>query len=84
LSKVWNGGDGWNPSGDVVCHALICYGPSHRSRQPRTTGSSTCPVWNDVVRHDVGSVPCLDEWEIGVVNRLGSHGERGVVVLPLA
>jgi hypothetical protein len=20
LSKVWNGGDGWNPSGDVVCH----------------------------------------------------------------
>jgi hypothetical protein len=21
LSKVWNGGDGWNPSGDVVCHA---------------------------------------------------------------
>jgi hypothetical protein len=24
LSKVWNGGDGWNPSGDVVCHARIC------------------------------------------------------------
>jgi hypothetical protein len=21
LSKVWNGGDNWNPSGDVVCHA---------------------------------------------------------------
>jgi hypothetical protein len=21
LRKDWNGGDGWNPSGDVVCHA---------------------------------------------------------------
>jgi hypothetical protein len=20
FSKVWNGGDGWNPLGDVVCH----------------------------------------------------------------
>jgi hypothetical protein len=24
LSKVWNGGDSWNPLGDVVCHARIC------------------------------------------------------------
>jgi hypothetical protein len=24
LSKVWNGGDSWNPSGGVVCHARIC------------------------------------------------------------
>jgi hypothetical protein len=24
LSKVWNCGDGWNPSGNVVCHAQIC------------------------------------------------------------
>jgi hypothetical protein len=24
LSKVWNGGDGWSPSGDVVHHARIC------------------------------------------------------------
>jgi hypothetical protein len=24
LSKVSNAGDGWNPSGDVVCHARIC------------------------------------------------------------
>jgi hypothetical protein len=28
----------------------------------------------------VGSVPCSDEWEIGVVTRLGSHGARGAVV----
>jgi hypothetical protein len=24
LSKVWSGGDGLNPSGDMVCHARIC------------------------------------------------------------
>jgi hypothetical protein len=39
---------------------------------------TTCLLIKDVV----GSVPCSDEWEIGVVTRLGSHGARGVV-LPL-
>jgi hypothetical protein len=34
-----------------------------------------------LIRDAVGSVPCLDEWEIGVVTRLGSHGVRGAVVL---
>jgi hypothetical protein len=24
LSMGWNGGDGWNLSGDVVCHARMC------------------------------------------------------------
>jgi hypothetical protein len=24
LSKIWNGGEGWNLLGDVVCHARIC------------------------------------------------------------
>jgi hypothetical protein len=28
----------------------------------------------------VGSVACSDEWKIGVVTHLGSHGARGVVV----
>jgi hypothetical protein len=37
-----------------------------------------------LVRDAVGRVPCSDEWEIGVVTRLGSHGARGVVVLLLA
>jgi hypothetical protein len=32
----------------------------------------------------VGCVACSDEWEIGVVTCLGSHGARGVVVLLLA
>jgi hypothetical protein len=37
-----------------------------------------------LITEDVGSVPCLVEWEIGVVTRLGSHGARGVVVPLLA
>jgi hypothetical protein len=27
-----------------------------------------------LIRGVVGSVPCLDAWEIGVVTRLGTHG----------
>jgi hypothetical protein len=33
-----------------------------------------------LIKDDVGSVPCLDEWEIGVVTHLGSHGARRVVL----
>jgi hypothetical protein len=33
-----------------------------------------------LIRDAVGSVPYSDEWEIGVVTRLGSHGSSGVVV----
>jgi hypothetical protein len=37
-----------------------------------------------LIRDAVASVPCLDEWKIGVVTRLGSHGARGAVVPLLA
>jgi hypothetical protein len=43
---------------------------------PRVQYGTTCLV----IRDAVGSVPCSDEWEIGVVTRLGSHGARGAVV----
>jgi hypothetical protein len=33
-----------------------------------------------LIRDAVGSAPFSNEWEIGVVTRLGSHGARGVVV----
>jgi hypothetical protein len=36
------------------------------------------------IRDPMGSVPCSNEWEIGVVTRLGSHGARGIMVLLLA
>jgi hypothetical protein len=47
LSKVWFGGDGLSPSGDVVSLARISYGPVLRRRPSRTTGAATCAVWND-------------------------------------
>jgi hypothetical protein len=37
-----------------------------------------------LVRDAVGSVPCSDEWEIGIVTRLGSHSARGLTVPLLA
>jgi hypothetical protein len=33
-----------------------------------------------LIRDAVGSLPCSNEWEFGVVTRLGSHGARGAVV----
>jgi hypothetical protein len=46
---------------------------------PRVRYRTSCLL----IRDTVGSVPCLDEWKIGVVTRLGSHGARGVMVLLL-
>jgi hypothetical protein len=43
---------------------------------PRVRYGTTCLL----IRDAVGSVSCSDEWEIGVVTRLGSHGARGVMV----
>jgi hypothetical protein len=43
---------------------------------PRVRYGMTCLL----IRDAVGSVPCSDEWEIGIVTHLGSHGARGVVV----
>jgi hypothetical protein len=47
---------------------------------PRVRYGTTCLL----IRDTVGSVPCSDEWEIGVVTRLGSHGARGVMTPLLA
>jgi hypothetical protein len=47
---------------------------------PRVQYGTACLLIRDVV----GSMPYSDEWEIGVVTRLGSPGARGVVVLLLA
>jgi hypothetical protein len=33
-----------------------------------------------LIRDAVESVPCLDEWKIGVVTRPGSHCTRGAMV----
>jgi hypothetical protein len=43
---------------------------------PRVRYGTTCLLIRDVV----GSVPCSNEWEFGVVTHPGSHGARGAVV----
>jgi hypothetical protein len=43
---------------------------------PRVQYGMSCLL----IRDAVGSVPCSDEWEFGVVTRPGSHGAKGVVV----
>jgi hypothetical protein len=43
---------------------------------PRVWYGTICLLIRDVV----ASVTYSDEWEIGVVTRLGSHGVRGAVV----
>jgi hypothetical protein len=43
---------------------------------PRVRYGTTCLL----IRDAVGSVPCSDEWEFGIVTRPGSHGARGDVV----
>jgi hypothetical protein len=43
---------------------------------PRVRYGTACLL----IRDGVGSVPCWDEWEFGVVTRPGSHGARGAVV----
>jgi hypothetical protein len=47
---------------------------------PRVRYGTTCLLIRDVVE----SVSYSDEWEIGVVTHIGSHGARGVVILLLA
>jgi hypothetical protein len=43
---------------------------------PRVWYGTDCLLIRDIV----GNVPCLVEWEINVVTRLGSHGAREVMV----
>jgi hypothetical protein len=43
---------------------------------PRVLYGTACLL----IRDAVGSVPCSDEWEFGIVTRPGSHGARGAVV----
>jgi hypothetical protein len=43
---------------------------------PRVPYGTACLL----IRGAVGSVPCSDEWEIGIVTRPRSHGARGAVV----
>jgi hypothetical protein len=50
-----------------------------------TPGQQVSPrVWYRmaylIIRGAVGSIPCSDEWKVGIFTHLGSHGARGAVV----
>jgi hypothetical protein len=47
---------------------------------PRVRYGTACLL----IRDTVASVPCSNEWEIGVVTHLGSHDARGVMAPLLA
>jgi hypothetical protein len=73
LSKVWTGGEGYD------LHGLwLVIGEDTPGQQvpPHVRYGMTCLLIRDVV----GSVPCSDEWEFGVVTHPGSHDARGAVV----
>jgi hypothetical protein len=51
---------------------VIGVDPSGQQVSPRVRYGTTCLLIRDVV----GSVPCSDEWEFGVVTRPSSHSAR--------
>jgi hypothetical protein len=82
LSKVWNGEEGCDLHGlwlvmlKSAKNRVLGVDTSGQQVPPRVRNGMTCLL----IRDAVGSVTCSDEWKIGVVTRLGSHGVTGVVV----
>jgi hypothetical protein len=86
LSKVWNGGEGYDLHGlwlvmlESAKYRVIGVDTPGKQVSPRVRYGTAYLLIRDVV----GSVPCSDEWKIGVVTHLGSYDARGVVVPLLA
>jgi hypothetical protein len=64
LSNVWNGGDGWNPSGDVFVMLEVSKDQVIRVDTP---GQQVLPrVWYEMtyllIRYAIGYVSCLVKW----------------------
>jgi hypothetical protein len=57
-------------------HRVIGVDTPGQQETPRVRYGTACLLIRDVV----GSVPCSDEWEFGIVTCLGSHGARGAMV----
>jgi hypothetical protein len=70
------------PSWFVVSHARICkdrvlaVDTPGQQVLPRVRYGTACLI----IRDDVESVRCSDEWKISVVTHPGSHGARGAMV----
>jgi hypothetical protein len=57
-------------------HRVIGVDTPGQQETPRVRYGIACLLITDIV----GSVPCLDEWEFGIVTCPGSHGARGAMV----
>jgi hypothetical protein len=73
LSKVWNGGEGcdlhslWLVMLEFAKDWVLGVDTLRQQVSPRIRYGTACLL----IRDAVGSVPYSDEWEIGVVTRLG-------------
>jgi hypothetical protein len=82
FEQGWNGGDCWIESGDVVVmlksakDRVLGVDISGQRMPPRVWYKTTCLLIRDVV----GSVSYSNEWKIGIVTHLGSHGAREAMV----
>jgi hypothetical protein len=84
LSKVWNGGEGcdlhslWLVLLKSTKDRVLGADTPGQYVPPRVRYGMTCLI----IRDDVGSVPCSDEWKISVITHTHpcSYGARGAVV----
>jgi hypothetical protein len=79
---VWNGGEGCDLYGLWL---VMLKSAKDRVLGVDTLGQQVLPCVRYgttclLIRDAVGSMPCLDEWEFGVVTHPGSHSARGAVV----
>jgi hypothetical protein len=83
LSKVSNSGEGcdlhelWFIMLESAKDRVIGVDTPEQQVPPCVGYGTSCLI----IRNVVGSVPCSDEWEFGVVTHPGSHGARGAVIL---
>jgi hypothetical protein len=82
LSKILNGGEGCDFHG--LWFIMLKYGKDRvigvdtlgQQVPPRVRYGTACLIIRDVMR----SLSCSDEWEFGVITRLGSHDAREPMV----
>jgi hypothetical protein len=79
---VWNGWEGcdlhylWLVMPESAKNQVLRVDTPGQPVPPRVRYGTTCLI----IRDAVGTVPCSNEWEIGIVTHPGSHCARGVVV----
>jgi hypothetical protein len=60
----------------ILLRTVLGVGTPGQQVPPRVRYGTTCLI----IRDAMGSVPCSDEWEFGIVTCPGSYGARGAIV----